>query len=423
MLKLLFLAPFLVHAQPDVNKAASQLNFAAKGAEVAAAEPSGVSVQALNPRYWVVIAASTKEERSAIANFGMAIAEIAKTTVSGIIRESELKKLEKKGFTVVSKMTLEEFSQKFFRDFPQEDAKYHNYKEMTDELRKIAQENPGLASLFSIGKSAEGREIWCLRFNTSPGRAADSKPGAVFMGEHHAREHLSVEIPLLYAKWLAENKEKPEVKNVIAERDIYILPMVNPDGGEYDIKDGSYKWWRKNRRKVSGGEYGVDLNRNYDCLWGQGGSSSSPGSETYMGPKAFSEPETQAVKKFFDERNNIKVFITYHTYGKDVMYPWGGSNELLPEKDLAAHKALARKMAEMTGYTSRQSSDMYIATGDTADWTYDKHKIFSFTIELEPDQYGSGGFYPGADMIDQSAKGNINAAYYLTKMAANPYGE
>ena len=71
--------------------------------------------------------------------------------------------------------------------------------------------------------------------------------------------------------------QDPALTNLVNTREIWVLPNVNPDGGEYDIESGFYQWWRKNRRPNPGGSFGVDLNRNYGYRWGCcGGSSSDP---------------------------------------------------------------------------------------------------------------------------------------------------
>jgi len=102
--------------------------------------------------------------------------------------------------------------------------------------------------------------------------------------------------------------------------------MVNPDG--YTYNENTYPngggMWRKNRRVNGGNEFGVDINRNYGYKWGYDNQGSSPdsSSETYRGPGAFSETETQAVK-YFAEQHNIQITLNYHTYGNLLIYPWG----------------------------------------------------------------------------------------------------
>lgn len=376
-----------------------------------------------DPRFWIVVRVSGKELRTKIAGTGMAIEEVGPSKVAGIAHINTIKALETLGFEIEYRASLAEHSRLHAEDFPPKDQKYHDYKETTEMLQGLAKNNPEMASLYSIGKSVQGRDIWTLRLNTTAsGTQPSDKPGAVYMGNHHAREHLSVEVPLLFASWLCENKEKPEVKKLLDTRDIYIMPMINPDGAEYDISDGEYKWQRKNMRVNPDKEIGVDLNRNYGYGWGGPGSSGSTWSDTYRGPYAFSEPETQAVKAFVESKTNLKTLISYHSFSELILYPWGGSDEpIANEKDRKAFIAMAKEMAKMTGYTPEQSSDLYVATGDTTDWTYAVKGIFSYTFELTPKSSMGGGFYPGAGVIDKVVSSNIKAAMYLLDMTDNPY--
>src|SRR5213075_1383718 len=129
--------------------------------------------------------------------------------------------------------------------------------------------------------------------------------------------------------------------------------------------------------KNSDGSYGVDLNRNYAWGWGGGGASANPGDETYRGPSAFSEPESRAVKAFVEARPNLKVLLSYHTFSELILYPWGGSDDQIPdEKSRKAFINMSAEMAKMTGYTPEQSSELYIATGDTCDWAWGEKGIF-----------------------------------------------
>lgn len=131
------------------------------------------------------------------------------------------------GYKLESNQTIYEYAKQHLKDFPPADAAYHNYKETTDLLNSLAAANPGLAAVSSIGKTYEGRDIWCLRL-TSPGKAA--KPAALYVANHHAREHLSNEVALDLAAHLLSNKNAPEIKKYLDTLDIYIIPMLNADG-------------------------------------------------------------------------------------------------------------------------------------------------------------------------------------------------
>ena len=393
---------------------------AAPSAELQVPEPAleKASAQNADGRYWVTVKAADSRARTRLLEAGMDIVEIDGANSSGFAGQHTMDLLSSKAFSVVSKMTIAEYAAARGKDFPSGDAAYHNFKETTDLLKQMAAANPDISSLFSIGKTVEGRDIWCLRINSNAkGETPSSKPGALYIGNHHAREHLSNEVPLLFAAWLFDHKNDADIRQYISGLDIYIIPMLNPDGAEFDIKTGSYKYQRKNMSYNADKSRGVDLNRNYDSWWCESGASTYPGSDTYCGPRAFSEPESQAVKKFIEARRNLKTHISYHSYASTILYPWGGQEaDIANAKDRTAFINIATAMGKLTGYHPEKSSDMYVATGDSCDWAYAAAGIFAFTFELE-----GNSFYPGAAIINRTVTSNIKAAVYLLSVTDNPY--
>lgn len=371
-------------------------------------------------RYWMKVRANDQFERSVVANTGVSIEGFTEGYVIAIGNREEKNRLEKLGWIEVSYPLS--FSNK---DFPAKDSEYHNYAELKQALTDLNLKFPQITKLFSIGKSLEGRDILGIRISGDLENAKD-KPAVIFMGGHHAREHLSVEMPLRFVQYLLEKYAAGDerIMGLVDNRDIHVIPAINADGLEHDIATGSYKMWRKNRRPNSDGTFGVDLNRNYGFQWGTGGSSASPSSDTYKGPTPFSEPETQAVKKYIEENVNISTLLSFHTFSKLILYPWGHKFDSISEKrDLQVHKVMAETMAKWNGYTPEQSSSLYIASGDTTDWSYGEHKIISFTFELDPANsgFGGGGFYPGAAIIKDVVQKNIEPCLYLLEYADNPY--
>jgi carboxypeptidase T len=381
--------------------------------------PANQALTSEQTMYWVKLRAASSFERTIIVNTGTSIEGVRDGYAYGFAGFEELQKLKKLGWLESYHAITDEM------DFPVEDEKYHNYAELTAKLDKIAGSNSKIVRKISLGKSIEGRDLWALEIS---GKLEDTSnlPAVFFMGGHHAREHLSVEVPLLLAEHLVNEytKGNAAIQSLLNSRLVTILPAVNPDGLEFDVATGSYKFWRKNRRANSNGSFGVDLNRNYGFKWGTGGSSNSPYSDIYMGPTPFSEPETQAIKKYVDSRDNINILLSFHTFSQLILYPWGHTHQSISEaKDYQTLKTMAEKMAEWNGYTPQQSSELYIASGDTTDWSYGTHKIFSFTFELDPANSGfnPGGFYPGDEIIQEVFRKNLNPAIYLIQLADNPY--
>jgi carboxypeptidase T len=224
----------------------------------------------------------------------------------------------------------------------------------------------------------------------------------------------------------------------VNSREVYIIFMLNPDGGEYDLTCGGshapYCAWRKNRQpNCSGCGVGVDLNRNYDYLWGCcGGSSGNTRSETYRGPKAFSAPETRAFRDFVNSRvkngvQQIKAHITFHTNGQLILWPYGHTKTDIPSDmtidDHTAFVTMGKAMAKLNGYKAEQSSDLYITDGDQIDWLYGAHRIFSYTWELYPPETATvwGDHYPADENIAPQTARNRGALLYFLDIAGCPY--
>ena len=153
------------------------------------------------------------------------------------------------------------------------------------------------------------RFIW-LRFLII--RTVDeNEPEVLYTALHHAREPQGMMQMFYFMYYLLENySSNPAVQYLVNNREMYFIPVVNPDGYEYNrsTNPNGGGMWRKNRRLNTGGSYGVDLNRNYGPYnyWNatNGGSSTSPSSDTYRGTAPFSEPETEIIRNFLTHKKN-----------------------------------------------------------------------------------------------------------------------
>lgn len=375
---------------------------------------------AAEPGSWVVLEAGDSAARTKAATAGVSLEEFSPGRASGFATPEAVARAQAAGLKVLFFGPIPEGLRP--KKFPIEDSPYHDFAETVAELQSLANQAPDLASVFPIGETTLRRKIWALRLCAdAKGQAPSRKPGILLTGMHHAREHLSNEVPLLLAGRLIARRSDPKVARLLALRDIYVIPMVNPDGGEYDISTTTYRLHRKNMRDNGDGSFGVDLNRNYDWRWGGIGSSPHPRDDTYHGPSPFSEPETRAVKAFIESRANLTTLVSYHTYSELILYPWGGSNDPIEDVEaLEAYKLMAEAMGGMTDYTPMQSSDLYVATGDLTDWTWATRGIFSWTFELTPRSSWDGGFYPGPGAIASTVEANWKPLLYLVDLADDP---
>ena len=367
-----------------------------------------------------------QQQRTLVANH-IHIDQIIEDSAYAAVNDHDLKKLQKLfPKLIVETHVLQDLSVKTKSEeyeYPRGDEAFHTYQEVVDELKEYQRTYPLIAKLFDMGTSIEGRNIPGIQITGVNNQTKDSFiPGILFVGSHHAREHLSTEVPMYLIKTLLQQYGKdPRITQLINSRNLYFIPMLNVDGSLHDIKGRKYKYWRKNRVENSNGTFGVDLNRNYSFGWGTGGSSRSPNSDVYMGPKPFSEPETIAIKTFVQNHPNLRVLLSFHTFSELILYPWGGKKDGVGGKDQKVFEKMAKTMSKWNGYKPQQSADLYVASGDTCDWAYGEHGIFCFTFELSPKSRWSGGFYPGAKVIEKTSKVNLSPALYLIEKAADPY--
>ncbi len=295
---------------------------------------------------------------------------------------------------------------------------YHSSLELETELRLLEAAYPQIARLREIGRSLEGRPIYGLKISDNPA-LDENEPAVVFLGCHHAREWISVEVPLLLGRRLLENySTDPGVRALVDGGEIWVVPLVNPDGLEYSIH--VYRYWRKNRRANSDGSFGVDLNRNYGYMWGydNAGSSPVPSSNIYRGTAAFSEPETDAVRRLVAGLD-VRAVVSFHSYSQVILYPWAYTTQPSPmDAELAdLARTMSGLMAAVRGtvyaYGRSASGIGYTSNGDTTDWTFGTTGIPSFTIELPPADVDEGGFFNDEAEIDGIFRENLPAMLFL----------
>jgi hypothetical protein len=296
-------------------------------------------------------------------------------------------------------------------------------------------------------KTAGNRTIRAIKITDAA--EVGGKDAYLITGCHHAREWNSVEVCLRFAKFLVENRNKENVfydevdvgptpwsvASLLRRAEIIIIPVLNPDGyvyshdslaGSVDERGLNRTSWRKNRHKIAGtpaNAVGVDLNRNYPDFWDpipdpdRTSGDDHPELETYRGPGAVIpgttppqfrqvsiEVEVEAIQALHTAFKFAGV-INYHSYGEDVLYPWGHTNASIPAatKTLKPDRVLKDRdylikvserytrvqpgTATQHRYTAAQSGGgavgaAYRVSGDSDDWAYNSKKTVSVTVEV-----------------------------------------
>ncbi|MFT2018380.1 M14 family metallopeptidase [Streptomyces sp. 796.1] len=377
-------------------------------------------------RQYEVTGPDTVAERTEVAATGVVIDAVRKGSITITADPAGLRQVRQLGYEVkelAGPPVRSGGKEATPRDFPPSDSRYHNYAEATAEINDRVAKNSNIMSKRVIGKSYQGRDIVAIKISDNVG-TDEAEPEVLFTAHQHAREHLTVEMALYLLREFGDKYgSDARIKKLIDSREIWIVPDVNPDGGEYDIATGSYRSWRKNRQPNAGAT-GTDLNRNWNHKWGCcGGSSGSPTSDTYRGPQPESGPEVKVVADFVRSRivggkQQIKTNIDFHTYSQLILWPYGYTTADtaagLTQDDRDAFATIGRKMAATNGYTPEQSSDLYVNDGAIGDWLWGNQKIFSYTFEMYPGPGGGGGgFYPPDEVIERETSRNREAVLIL----------
>jgi hypothetical protein len=262
-----------------------------------------------------------------------------------------------------------------------------------------------------IGQGHNSNPVYMVKISDNPG-VQETEPEGEFDATIHAREPGSY-TSLMYAMWwLLENYgTDQEATYLVNNRQLYFVPVVNPDGFLQNIQTnpGGGGMWRKNRR-FNNPSYGVDCNRNFTYQWGydNSGSSPTPSSETYRGPSAGSEPETQAVMNLITA-HTIKVSNSMHTYAGVYLSPYGYAPVLPPVADHQAFMEYMSTACEGGGYNFGpvNSPLMYAVNGGSVDWAYHDRNSIATTVEV-----GTVSFWPPIGNIFPDAQKNLPGLLY-----------
>ncbi|XP_057667015.1 carboxypeptidase B-like [Diorhabda carinulata] len=290
---------------------------------------------------------------------------------------------------------------------------YHRSQDIHDFLRYINDTCHEICSVKTIGYSVQKRPIILVKIsNGNPSNKAVWIDGGI-----HAREWISPAVVTYIIKYLTVHFESEP--NYMQNIDWYITPLINPDGYEYTHTVD--RLWRKNRAR-SGQCTGTDLNRNFGYRWGGQGSSKNPCSETYGGSSPFSEPETEAIRKFITGTiAKWRAYISFHSYGQYILYPWGYNRAVPPDyQDLEAVGRKAATAIRNSGgpnYTvGPAGTTLYPASGGSDDWAKGAiHMKYAYTLELRDN--GRHGFILPANFINPTANEALAAVRVIVEAA------
>lgn len=334
-------------------------------------------------KYFVEIKVESLDRAAELAAAGFDVAGVnRKTSMIGlVVTPDELLELEARGFPVtVRRSNVEGTSVDALSD-------YTDPQEMSAFLDSVVAAHPDLATKFTLQETLfEGQKQYALHITKDVG-IANERPSFILDCQHHAREVMTPEIcrdmiDYITSRYATDTQVARWVDNI----DIYVVPVVNPDGSMYVFTTDDF--WRKNRHPACA----VDNNRNYPKAWNAcNGSSGSCSSDTYRGGLAGSEPETQGLMQLTADKHPFFA-LSYHTYGEYLMYPYGCSD---PDERAAFDEvalglnAILENDAGVTGQyrVGPVWSTIYLVDGGSLDTQYAEYGAYAFVIEANSSNF------------------------------------
>lgn len=251
---------------------------------------------------------------------------------------------------------------KHYKNFWDNRDEYHSYQEIIDLMDSLVDAFPAICSKTVYGTSVEGRELSALKISDSVS-TDENEPEVMFDGGIHGDEIGTSENCIRFARMLCvEYGSDSTVTDLIDSREIWIYPMVNPDG-------------RVNMSRYN--SIGVDLNRDWGYMWDGWGNSYG----------AYSQVESKALRECMYE-NQFVVHTTYHSGTEYISCPWSYRSSFAPDKTHIDY--LASVYSSTSGYGNmtygQGNTGMYAINGSTKDGNYGMMGSVSWSMEISYDK-------------------------------------
>jgi hypothetical protein len=299
------------------------------------------------------------------------------------------------------------------------------------QLYAIAEDNPDITKLVVLGTTIQGREIIALKVTKDARKKDGRKPAVLYTAAQHAREWITPEVNSRLMKYFVNGWRNgdADIRKLLRENEYWFVIVANPDGYQYTFASEDTRLWRKNLRDnnangtVEVGD-GVDPNRNYPehFKYDEEGSSSVPSSDTYRGPAAASEAETQAIMRLYD-RVDFEFHVNWHSAGQWLLYPEGWQTGT-PTADDPIYFALSGNLDNpaIEDFHPGLSSDvLYVTNGETTDFAHAQRGTLAWTPELSEGCEGCGFVFPDDEALVQAEfERNLPFALDVAKSAQDP---
>ena len=299
---------------------------------------------------------SHRDQIKELDRLGIVINQVSEDHVVAEIEPQMYPVVKGRGYTI--SLLQENISDVYLKNSRStaERSVYLTYEQIRDSMVTLAT-NYGICHLETLGVSHNSRFLLAMKISDNAD-IDESEPALYFEGNIHGNEKIAWGVNFCMLSYLAANYPSDTlVQRLVDTREIWIAPLVNPDG-------------YVNNSRYNG--RGVDLNRNWGWMWGN---------EYGCGSDFLSENEAWKFMEHF-WRHPFVTYASYHSGTKYISEPWSYTTYLQPpEQNLIQH--LSQGYASFTGYPHGQGSiGMYPINGCTKDYDYGCGGEIGWSVEV-----------------------------------------
>ncbi|CAH8546479.1 unnamed protein product [Schistosoma rodhaini] len=268
---------------------------------------------------------------------------------------------------------------------------YNHYDSLFGKMQEVSRRCPMITTLYTIGKSVAGRELWVLSFGKVSNYHVPGVPEVKFVGNMHGNEAIGRELILRLAYLLCMNYGSDEFVTLLVNyTQIHLMPSANPDGFEISNEGDTSGLIGRNNL------HNVDLNRNFPDQFGE------------TNENIVQEPETKLIMQWSQEHSFV-LSGNLHAGSLVASYPFDGSANMTayysasPDDATFKHLASVYSRAHRSMYLGRPECDFmtfpngitngnnwYPLQGGMQDWNYLVTGCMEITLELGCVKYPRG---------------------------------
>ena len=181
--------------------------------------------------------------------------------------------------------------------------RYPTYSVYDTMMHRFAEIYPDICSLSELSTLESGRRILALKISSQVSSTVTDKPEILCSANIHGDECVGMATTLRLCDYLLNNYDNPIVKRLIDSTEMWLIPLVNPDGmyrNDDNTIDGASRYNLNS----------VDLNRNFPDV--------AQGTITNNNKR---QDETVALMEFYGA-HHFSLALCVHSGSECFNYPW-----------------------------------------------------------------------------------------------------